>query len=188
VAEPSTSELATYFDRLGFLPAEACVVEVNLEAVHWIASAAAALERGFVLTLDYGYPARELFAPWRREGTLLCFYQQTVSTDPYARVGRQDITAHVDFSSLARAGAAAGLETLGFTTQSRFLAALGAADALAGGPAAVGGLEEYLARRRAVEALLNPEGLGRIRVLAQGRRVGRPALRAFADADESSTL
>jgi SAM-dependent MidA family methyltransferase len=67
-----------------------------------------------VLTFDYGYEARDLYAPWRKTGTLLTFYRHT-SGDPYVRVGRQDITASVDFTTLARAGEETGLRPLGKT-------------------------------------------------------------------------
>src|SRR5207253_206106 len=163
--------LAAYFARLGLLPGQGCAAEVNLDALDWQRAVASVVSRGFVLTLDYGYQAPQLFAPWRRDGTLLCFYEHAVTTDPYQRIGRQDLTAHVDFTSLARAGADAGLQPLGLTSQRRFLAALGITDALRGGPASAPSLEEYLARRRAVETLLDSEGLGRIRVFVQGKGV-----------------
>lgn len=180
LGEPSTPALAGYFERLGLLPGEGAVAEVNLDLCRWMATVASALERGYVLTLDYGYPAPLLYAPWRKQGTLHCYSHHTVSTDPYARIGKQDLTTHVDFTSLVEAGRVAGLESIGFTSQQHFLAALGIGDALAGGPAAASSLEEYLARRRAVGALLDPQGLGRVRVLAQGRNVGSPSLQGFA--------
>ncbi|HZU77172.1 MAG TPA: SAM-dependent methyltransferase [Dehalococcoidia bacterium] len=180
LGKPSTPELALYFERLGLLPGEGCLAEVNLDALTWIRDVAATLHRGFVLTFDYGYEAPQLYAPWRRDGTLLCYYGHTAGTDPFVRVGRQDLTAHVDFTSLQLAGSAAGLHTLGLVSQRDFLAALGIGDALTGGPAAAPNLEEYLARRRAVEALLNPEGLGRVRVLAQAKGVAGARLVAFA--------
>ena len=80
-----------------------------------------ALEHGFVMTFDYGYEAEEMYAPWRTDGTLLCFYRHNPSNDPYVRVGRQDMTSHVDFTSLRRAGEEAGLTTLGLVSQSEFL-------------------------------------------------------------------
>lgn len=183
----STPELTAYFARLGLLPGDGCTAEVNLDALAWQREAAAAIDRGFVLTLDYGYPARQLYAPWRRQGTLLCYAQHTVHTDPYLRIGQQDLTSHVDFTSFAAAGEANGLQTLGFTTQQRWLSALGIAEALQGGPDAIG-FEEYLARRRAVADLLNPEGLGRVRVLLQGKHVDSPAPRGFRDGNEVETL
>ncbi|HWQ27831.1 MAG TPA: SAM-dependent methyltransferase [Dehalococcoidia bacterium] len=179
---PSTPEIEAYFDRLGLRPGEGCEAEVNLGAVAWMRDVARRLARGFVLTFDYGYPADELYAPWRKQGTLLCFYRHNASHDPYARIGRQDITASVDFTTLIRVGEEEGLTTLGFTTQARFLTALGIGEALERAlrqdPAE---LEEYYARRRAVTELLDPAGLGRIRVLAQGRGVGSPRLTGFAD-------
>ncbi|HEY7294786.1 MAG TPA: SAM-dependent methyltransferase [Dehalococcoidia bacterium] len=187
-SEPSTPMLAAYFERLGLLPGEGCAAEVNLDALAWMRSLASVIARGFVLTLDYGYPAAQLYAAWRVQGTLLCYYRHTVHSDPFIRVGYQDLTAHVDFTSLCREGETAGLKPLGFTSQQRFLASLGIEGALRGGPAGGDGLEEYLARRRAVADLLNPEGLGRIRVFAQGKAVGEPALRGFAAGNEVEAL
>jgi len=178
---PSTPELAAYFERLGLLPGEGCRAEVNLAALVWMRRVAAALARGFVLTFDYGHEAGDLYAPWRRDGTLLCFYRHNPSSDPYARVGKQDMTAHVDFTSLVEEGRRQGLEPLGVTSQSRFLAALGIGEALSPAPGAELSLEEYYARRRAVSELLDPAGLGRIRVLVQAKGVGPCALRGLAE-------
>ncbi len=168
----STAEIEGYFARLGLLPGEGCRAEVNLEAVRWMAEAGRSLTRGFVMTLDYGYEAEELFAPWRRDGTLLCFYRHNASGDPYARLGRQDMTSHVDFTSLRRAGEGAGLTALGMTSQSEFLSNLGIAEAVR--PVGEGdvSLEAYYARRRAVTELVDPAGLGRIRVLIDAKGVG----------------
>jgi SAM-dependent MidA family methyltransferase len=183
---PSTPALEAYFAAHGFLPGEGCFAEVNLDALTWVANVAMRLRRGFVLTLDYGYPAARLYAPWRRQGTLLCFYRHSTDTDPYRRIGYQDITAHVDFTAVARTGREHGLEVAGFTTQRDFLLALGIGEALAAGPQALG-LEEFLARRRAVEALLDSEGLGRIRVLVQAKGIACPPLLGFAH-DERESL
>jgi SAM-dependent MidA family methyltransferase len=173
---PSTPALEEYFRRLGLLPGEDCLAEVNLDALDWMRAVARALGRGFVMTFDYGYPAELLYAPWRRQGTLLCFYRHNPSTDPYARVGRQDMTSHVDFTSLVQAGQEAGLRPVGLTSQTRFLEALGIAGALAGAAQGDLSLEEYFARRRALTELLDPAGLGRIQVLIQGKSVQSPPL------------
>ena len=106
-----------------------------------------------MLTFDYGYEAPELYAPWRKDGTLMCFYRHNPSNDPYARIGRQDMTSHVDFTTLMREGEAHGLDVAGFTTQARFLANMG----IGAGVEAVArespeALEEYYARRRAVRS------------------------------------
>ncbi|HEV8575270.1 MAG TPA: SAM-dependent methyltransferase [Dehalococcoidia bacterium] len=177
--EPSTAEIEKYFMRLDVFPGEGCTAEVNLEAPRWMKRAASALTRGFVLTFDYGYGADELYAPWRKDGTLLCFYRHNPSGDPYARVGRQDITSHVDFTSLRRSGDEAGMQTVGFVSQAEFLVNIGIGETL---PPAEGeiDLEERLARRRAVSELLDPAGLGRIKVLAQAKAVDSAHLRGFA--------
>lgn len=178
----STAALSRYFDALGLLPGEGCVAEVNLDAPAWIARAAVALRRGFVLTFDYGYEAAELYAPWRRDGTLLCFYRHAASSDPYRRIGMQDMTASVDFTTLRRAGEDAGLRTAGFTDQSAFLTRLGLNEGLA----AVARerpqeIEEYYARRKVVLDLIDPARLGRIKVLAQSKGVPEGPLLGFAD-------
>jgi SAM-dependent MidA family methyltransferase len=172
----STPALQEYFHRLDLLPGEGCWAEVNLEALEWMQAVGRALGRGFVLTFDYGYPAEELYAPWRKDGTLLCFYRHNPSTDPYARLGRQDMTSHIDFTSLVQAGREHGLEPLGLTSQSRFLTALGIAAGLERQADGELSLEEYYARRRAVTELIDPAGLGRIKVLIQAKGVGQPKL------------
>jgi SAM-dependent MidA family methyltransferase len=177
---PLTSEIPAYFRRLGLLPGEGCRAEVNLAAAQWMAHAGRALRRGFVLTFDYGYEGEELYAPWRSDGTLLCFYHHNPSGDPYARLGRQDITSHVDFTTLRQAGEEGGLQTLGLIPQSEFLANLGIAEALAAPGEGDVNLEEHYARRRAVSVLIDPAALGRIRVLVQGKSVGRPRLTGLA--------
>jgi SAM-dependent MidA family methyltransferase len=178
---PSTELIEQYFADLGVVPGEGCVAEVNLHAVDWMRLVAGRLRRGFVLTFDYGYEARELYAPWRREGTLMCFYRHNPSADPYARVGKQDMTSHVDFTSLMRAGQEGGFELAGFTTQARFLASMGiGAGVEAAAKETPEALEEYYARRRAVQELIDPAGLGRIRVVAQRKGVDAVVLQGFA--------
>ncbi len=178
---PSDAALQRYFDDLGLLPGDGCYAEVNLDAIGWMASVAASLARGYALTFDYGYEAAKLYAPWRRDGTLLCFYRQDASSDPYQRIGRQDITASVDFTTLRRAGERAGLRTIAVTDQSSFLINLGIGE----GIAAIANerpeeMEEYFARRRVVMDLTDPARLGRIKVLLQGKDVPDAALRGFA--------
>jgi SAM-dependent MidA family methyltransferase len=168
VEAPPRPDLLAHFEALGVEVGEGCDAEVNLVAPAWIGRATAALRRGYILTLDYGYEAADLYASWRKRGTLLTFYRHTSGDDPYARIGRQDITASVDFTSVMRAGAAAGLRVLDFTTQAEFLSALGIGEALAKTPKP-DQLEAYTALRRAVIELTDGAGLGRIRVLIQRR-------------------
>jgi SAM-dependent MidA family methyltransferase len=155
--------------------------EVCLRADSWLTEASAALARGFVLTVDYGGTAKELYSPQRTGGTLRCHYQHVVSANPYVRVGRQDITAHVDFSGLKESGERCDLEVLGYTTQREFLYNLGAGsylEALAKNsrpqPSYETGAiprQEYLANRMGMQELLQLEGLGNFKVLVQGKGI-----------------
>jgi len=167
-------DVAAYFEALGLLPGEGCRAEVNLEAPRWTAAAAGALDRGYVLTFDYGYAANDLYAAWRTDGTLLCFYRHNPSANPYARIGRQDITSHVDFTAIRRSGEDAGLQTLGLTSQAEFLSALGIGEALQPPTGDRPDMEEYFARRRAVTDLIDPAGLGRVKVLVQAKAAAGP--------------
>jgi SAM-dependent MidA family methyltransferase len=177
----STEAISGYFQALDVRPGEGCFAEVNLEAPRWIADVASRVHRGFVLTFDYGYEAPDLYAPWRRDGTLVCSYRQTASSNPYQRIGKQDITASVDLTTLRRAGEAAGLTAIGSTEQSVFLQRLGITEALAS-VAANPDLEEYFARRNVVLDLIDPARLGRIKVLLQSKGVERSLFAGFVDA------
>jgi SAM-dependent MidA family methyltransferase len=184
LGELSDARIAAYFDALGLLPGEGCYAEVNLDASVWIADVAGSLRSGYALMFDYGYEAADLYAPWRRDGTLLCFYRQTASSDPYQRIGKQDMTASVDFTTLRAAGEQAGLTTIARTDQASFLARLGVAE----GVAAVARhqpneMEEYFARRKVVMDLIDPARLGRITVLLQGKGVAAAAPRGFRDGE-----
>ena len=163
--------------------------EVCLRTDAWLSEASAALERGFVLTIDYGGTTKELYSPQREGGTLRCHYRHVVSGNPYVRVGRQDITAHVDFTALKHSGERCGLEVLGYTTQREFLTNLGAdsyLEAFARHSRSEtdynsGALprQVYLANRMGMRELLQPEGLGNFKVMIQGRGVSGDDLWGF---------
>jgi SAM-dependent MidA family methyltransferase len=105
--------------------------EVNLGLGGWLAALAASLSRGVLLFVDYGLPRRELYAAERRDGTLLCHFRHRFHDDPLARPGLQDVTAWVDFTAVAEAAAAAGLEVAGYTTQAHFLIGSGLGECIA---------------------------------------------------------
>jgi len=173
-AAPSTPRLAAALAAGGVALAPGQAGEIALAAADWLAGAAARLARGLVLTIDYGYPTAELYAPKRRVGTFLCYYRHTANEEPYVRVGQQDMTAHVDFGALERAGAAVGLRTLGLTTQGPFLSNLGLGEMLVATQRPGRALADYLAERGAVLALIDPGGMGRFGVLAQGLDLAPP--------------
>ena len=140
--------------------------EVNPRLYPAMSQLCGLVERGAVLVLDYGYSQEELWAPWRTQGTLLCFYHHTAHEDPLIRVGEQDITAHVNLSELAAAAGDAAMDVHGPVTQSEFLWGLRLGQLV---EAARGGMHEYFVRRRALTQLTDGAGLGRIRVVAATR-------------------
>ncbi|MDH3899492.1 MAG: SAM-dependent methyltransferase [Gammaproteobacteria bacterium] len=97
------------------------VSEVNLSIAPWLESVAGVIGRGLLLLCDYGYPRHEYYHPQRNRGTLMCHYRHRAHDDPLLWPGLQDITTHVDFTAVAEAGVAAGLEVTGYTTQAGFL-------------------------------------------------------------------
>ncbi len=130
---------------------------------------AARLGRGLMVTCDYGFEIHRLLDPRiRRRGTLACYRRQRVHRNPFVDVGEQDITAHVDFDVLRRAGEAAGLTTVAFTRQALWLTACGIFDDLA---------EADPATREEARMLLDGAGMGEeIRVLVQARDLDPAAL------------
>ncbi len=127
---PAPEELKDYFRQLNVTLPKGFRTEVNLQAIDWIREIAQALKKGFVLTIDYGYPSSELYREYRRSGTLMCYHAHQANADPYHYIGEQDITAHVNFSALEHWGLKNGLECCGFTEQGYFLRALGLMDYL----------------------------------------------------------
>lgn len=144
--------------------------EINLRASDWVEQVAQLLDRGFVLTIDYGHTAHDLYRPERKYGTFLCYSQQSINEDPFLRVGDQDMTAHVDFSSLAATGEEQGLQTTGFTNQMSFLMGLGVEQMIAE-------LEQDSPEFKAAIHLLRPNGMGTtFKVLIQHKGIVRPEL------------
>lgn len=130
VLRPASGELKEYFRELAIRLPNDFYTEINLEAIHWLKNISASLKKGFVLTIDYGFPSSELYQSYRRLGTIVCYYKHSVNYSPYRNIGQQDITAHVNFSALERWGSKTGLMNCGFTTQSQFLSGLGLTELL----------------------------------------------------------
>lgn len=173
-ADLSTPQLAEYFDLNGisFPPdryPESYQTEVNLAALEWLKTVADRLHQGYLLTIDYGYPAHRYYNPTRTEGTLQCYYQHSHHSDPYWAIGQQDITAHVDFTALEQQGERCGLQKVGSTQQGLFLMALGLGDRIAAlsQPDPDQTVQDVLRRRERLHALFDPTGLGNFNVLIQ---------------------
>ena len=160
--------------------------ELALFARAWMRSLGRFLERGALFVIDYGFPAREYFHPQRSMGTLACHYRHHVHGDPFYLPGLQDVTAHVDFSALARAADGAGLDVLGYASQAQFLINCGITDLLAAeNPADA---KRYLPAAAAAQKLLSPSEMGELfKVLAVGKGV-KDSLMGFARGDRSGAL
>lgn len=175
---PSTPELGEYLQRQGIAMAEGQRAEINLAARSWLKSVARSLERGFVMTIDYGYTAAELYAPHRKNGTLLCYYRHTIEENPYIRVGLQDMTSHIDFTTLGAEGEQLGLKIVWFGEQYRFLLGTGMMEELMALEARSTSEEERLKHRLALKKLILPDGgMGdTFKVMIQARGVDNPEL------------
>lgn len=177
IDELSTPELAKYFDLVDIKLLSSAYPdgyrsEVNLAALDWLKMVGEKLQRGYVLTIDYGYSASRYYSPTRSQGTLQCYYQHRHHDNPYINIGRQDITAHVDFTALERWGDRCGLHKVGFTQQGLFLMALGIGDRIAAVSNITGqSIQEILRRREALHQLINPQGLGGFGVLVQSKEL-----------------
>jgi SAM-dependent MidA family methyltransferase len=174
---------ATVVDTLG-LP-ENYLTEVCPSASALIGSLAEMLQSGLILLIDYGFPRREYYHPQRDHGTLMCHYRHHAHNDPFLYPGLQDITAHVDFTTVAEAGVAKGLRLSGYTTQAQFLINCGITDLLSRVPA---DSTAYLQLASQAQKLLSPAEMGELfKVLALGKRHDAPLL-GFVQGDKSRAL
>ncbi|MBL8383455.1 MAG: SAM-dependent methyltransferase [Burkholderiales bacterium] len=160
--------------------------EINLAAQAWTRSLADWLGTGAALLIDYGFPGHEYYHPQRRSGTLMCHHRHRAVDAPLTLAGEADITAHVDFSAVARAASGAGLDILGFATQAAFLIDCGITEILAATPAS--DARAYLPLANQAQRLLSSAEMGELfKVLAVGRGVG-DELVGFARHDRRGAL
>jgi SAM-dependent MidA family methyltransferase len=180
--EPSNPRLSNYFREMGITLQEGQKAEVNLKALDWIENVSHSLLKGFVLTIDYGYTARELYSPSRTEGTLLCYSKHQYSENPYEKLGEQDITTHVNFTGLIQKGKEVGLELTGLVPQYQFLIGLGLLQEMESRQKRMEDLEA-LKLRLSLKHLIEPErGMGEVfKVLIQHKGIGFPQLDGLRD-------
>lgn len=183
LSEPSGPELAAYLERLGIILYPGQRAEINLAAPAWLKSATTALGRGFVMTIDYGFSAAELYAPHRKNGSLLCYYRHTIEENPYLRVGQQDITSHVDFTTLITVGEQEGLETVWFGEQYRFLMGAGIMEEMMLLEKSATTESERMKNRLGLKKLMLPDGgMGdTFKVLIQSKGLDKPRLLCMRD-------
>lgn len=173
--------VADFFARQGVRFLAGQQAEAALDACDWILDAGRRLQRGFVMTIDYGHEAPELYNTRHLRGTLLAYRDHRVSEDFYAAPGLQDLTAHVSFTALDLWGRDAGLERAGLASQTRFLLALGRANEFADIYDEGQTEAERLRARLLWKTLIYPEGMGEtFQVFVQHKGVENPALTGLA--------
>jgi len=174
----SSPDITSYLNMFsGGLP-PGYTTEINLKIKTWLEDVAAVVKEGFVLTVDYGYTAKEYYSDDRTAGTLLCYSKHRLYDSPFRDIGKQDITAHVNFSSLKVWGEETGFKTVGYCPQGTFLTAAGIDEVIA---ECYAGSDDYLSELAKIKRLIFPQGLGESHnVMVQYKGTGSPVLRGFS--------
>lgn len=163
IDELSDNRLSDYFTEQGITLKEGQIAEVNLNAIEWIQSVGEKLSQGYVMTIDYGHPAEELYASHRHNGSLMCYHLHLANDNPYQHIGDQDITSHVNFTALEHYGLSVGLKTIYLDTQGNFLISSGILEYLISIDNALNRdlfQDEALKRNRAIRQLITPGEMG----------------------------
>jgi SAM-dependent MidA family methyltransferase len=182
----SVPTLSEYLKEFSINLPEGYRTEINLRIKDWLRELNEAMSEGFVLTVDYGYPAPDYYSEERNRGTLLCYYRHQVSEDPYINMGSQDMTAHVNFSSLKKWGEELGLTTLGFCQQGTFLVSLGIDEII---QELYANSNDYLFEVAKIKRLIFPGTLGEThKVMIQYKGKGNPELRGFSMKNRKNRL
>ena len=172
VAPVSTCAINEYFATEAITLHEGQHAEAGLEACDWITEVGRRIERGFVLTIDYGHRAAEMFDEHHMRGTLLAYRGHRVSEDFYASPGEQDLTAHVNFTALETWGRRSALETEEYTSQTAFLLKLGQPNEFADLYEPGQTEAEQVRARLQLKTLIHPEGMGeRFQVMLQRKEL-----------------
>lgn len=177
----SSAELEGYFQEQQITLREGQQAEVNLDAYRWIMDVGRRLGRGFVLTVDYGHEARELYNQRHMRGTLLAYSAHRATEDFLESPGEQDLTAHVNFTALDLWGRRVGLDRTGCVSQMAFLVALGRANEFADLYDEGASEVQRIRARLLLKSLINPEGMGEtFQVCIQHKGVAQPRLTGLA--------
>jgi len=182
----SSEEIIDYVNLFSINPDKGYKTEINIEIKNWLEDITAVLFSGFILTIDYGYTAREYYNEDRTGGTLLCYYKHQYNDNPYQHIGQQDITAHLNFSSLKIWGEALGFKTLGYCPQGTFLTASGIDETIV---ELYSDHPDYLSEISKIKGLILPQGMGASHnFMIQYKGEGTPDLRGFSMRNLVTTL
>lgn len=174
----STSAIQAYFDSFEVRFAKGYRTEANLWIRNWLIDLDNVLKRGFIITIDYGYSAAEYFDRDRNRGTLMCYHKHQFNENPFEHIGKQDITAHVNFSAVKKWGEEQGIRATGYCSQGLFLTALGIDREIRKLYETAGAYEKELAR---IKRLILPEGMGDShKVMVQHKGLNTHRLKGFS--------
>lgn len=177
--KPASAELKNYLSELGIELPRGYQTEINLQALEWLKEIAEVLERGYLLTIDYGYLNSEMYKASRNQGTLLCYHKHEVHDAIYENIGKQDLTAHVNFSALILWGTKSGLMECGFADQFQFLMSLGFRQALIGMLSHEKNVVQASQKVAAITQTLLMDMGGKFKVLVQNKGMGNAKLSGF---------
>lgn len=174
----SSLKLSNYFNAFLHNIPKGYRTEINLKIKDWLREIEEVLFEGFILTIDYGYTAREYYDEERSKGTLLCYHEHQINENPYKNIGKQDITAHINFSSLKKWGDEIGLKNLGYCSQGTFLVSSGIDEVIT---EFYSNSPDYQTEILKIKGLLFPQAMGEShRVMVQYKGKGSPELRGFS--------
>ncbi|MBI5101546.1 MAG: SAM-dependent methyltransferase [Nitrospirae bacterium] len=174
----SSPALAEYFREFNISLEKGYRTEVNLRARQWLHDIGRILSEGFLITIDYGYTARDYYSEDRDRGTLMCYFRHEANEKPLQSPGRQDITSHVNFSAVKKWGEDLGLKTIGFSSQGAYLVSMGIDSVI---QKAAKTSSDYLSELGRIKKLIMPQGMGDSHmVMVQYKGSGHPSLRGFS--------
>ncbi|MGD0281699.1 MAG: SAM-dependent methyltransferase [Dissulfurispiraceae bacterium] len=185
VERPCNKSIGSYLSEFSIVLSDGYKTEINLKIKDWLREVHKKLERGFIATVDYGYSSAEYYSEERNTGTLLCYYKHQVNENPYQNIGEQDITAHVNFSSVKKWGEELGLRTDGYCPQGTYLVSLGIDEVITeiygGPPDSFPAPESFrLFEMAQIKGLIFPQGMGAShQVMVQSKGIDEVKLRGF---------
>ena len=176
---PSTGAIADYIKEFSIELEKGHRTEINLKIKEWLGGINSVLTEGFILTIDYGYSSEDYYSEDRNRGTLLCYHEHQVTEYPYQNIGEQDITAHVNFSSVKKWGDELNIKTIGFCPQGTFLVSLGIDEVIAE-IHKIHKNSDYPFEVARIKKLILPGTMGEThKAIIQHKGRGNPALRGF---------
>ncbi len=182
----SSEEISHYFKEFSIDIGKGYTTEVNLRIRDWLTQLNEVLKRGFVFTVDYGYPAWDYYSEDRNRGTILCYHRHQISENPYENIGEQDITAHVNFSAVKKWGEETGFQTAGYCGQGVFMVSLGIDDDM---KRIMESTSDFIFEISRIKKLILPQGMGEShKVMIQYKGIKAPKLRGFSIRNQMKTL